>query len=139
MRKLSFGAVAALLLATAWTSGVSAQDTNTVTEAELNRHGFAMPPANVMLVVISHTGSQFDVTCALHDSGAGLQQDLGTLKNGETKAFGVNVQQLTGQFWAQCNESEGRRFSSNNIHSVGHTVVHFSTGSKFVITQRIVP
>jgi len=140
MKRLSLAALAALLVAMASTASVSAQQSNEVTAKELTRHGFNMPAENVMLVVISHTGSTWAVDCVIHDDAAGLKENVGEVKPGDTKVAGVNAQQMTGKVWVQCIEqSEGRSFSSNDFSSVGRTLVHFTTGAKFLITQKIVP
>ncbi len=94
-----------------------------------------------MLVVISHTGSyQYGVRCEIHRAFGGVKQELGEIEAGEDKVFGVDTNEMNGRLWVQCHEeAEGRIYSSNDFQSVGHTLVHFSTGSKFVVTQKIVP
>ncbi len=141
MKRLYFTAVAALLVATAWTGDVSAQPQGDITPAELARHGYTVPPEHVMLVVISHTGNyQYSVTCVINRAFGGVKQELGEIKAGEAEVFGVDTNEMNGKLWVGCQEeAQGRVYSSNDFQSVGHTLVHFSTGSKFVITQKIVP
>jgi len=139
MRRLHLSALAALVFASAWASGASAQDT--ITAAELARHGYKVPAENIMLVVISHTaGYDYAVNCVIHAEGANLKEEVGEIKPGEDKVAGVNVEQMTGQLWVQCSEEdEGGSYSSNNFPAVGRTLVHFTTGAKFIIPQKIVP
>ena len=142
MRRLLLTAVTALLAATVWTAGASAQQGGDITAEELARYGYNVPPPNVMMVVINHTGShQYAVNCVIHAASANLKQELKEkIEPGDEAVVGVNVEQMVGKLWVQCHEeAEGRSYASNNFSSAGRTILFFNTGSKFIIQQKIVP
>ena len=142
MRRLCLSAVAALVAATVWTAGVSAQERGPITAEELARHGYNVPPPNVMMVVIHHTGSyQYAVHCVIHSASENLKQELkDTIEPGGEAVVGVSTEQMGGKLWVQCfEEAEGRSYASNNFSSAGRTIVFFNTGSKFIVQQNIVP
>jgi hypothetical protein len=140
MKRLHVLLGAALLAPFAWTGAAEAQ--STITAAEVEALGFAVPPENVMIVVISHTGS-YDrpVSCLILRDDEGKKMELGDLEAGESKPYGVDaVDGLVGRVFVKCAEhAESRIYTSDIFQSVGRTVVNFSTGSKMVTTRRIVP
>lgn len=140
MKRVQVLLAAALLASFAWTGTAEAQ--STITEAEVEALGFAVPPDNVMVVVIEHTASNDrPVTCIIYRDDEGKKMELGALQPGEMKPYGVDAEEgLVGAVFVECAEhAESRVYTSNNFRSHGRTIVHFSTGSKFVNTRRIVP
>ncbi|MDX1393611.1 MAG: hypothetical protein R3195_04445 [Gemmatimonadota bacterium] len=140
MRYLRLAVAASALALTLPYGEVAAQQGNDITESELARHGYAMPPETEMVILIANTGTTLEASCQIHDGTAGRRADLGSVEGGGQLLSAVDVRQMPGPVWIQCIEAgDGKRFTSNNIQSVGRTLVHFSTGTHFVVTQKIVP
>ena len=144
MKRLSYLGLVGLLGVASFSSELNAQQADEIgdeiTAAELAQLGWAMPPENVMVIVIKHTGSNRDAFCQIHNETRGKRADAGDVEPGKNLLAAIETNVMPGTIWIQCiEEGDGRRFTSDNIRSVGRTLVEFSTGSKFVITRKIVP